>query len=110
MHYVEITEGTRITAQEVSAWFLSQYLADHVCNLTVEERDLSDEGVDGWCLRESNNEYLIQIDKYLDDANYLSTLLHELYHVYQHVLGIPRDEDEAYSNESNLLDSWKDND
>tara|TARA_E500000318_G_scaffold13317_2_gene12441 strand:+ start:954 stop:1286 length:333 start_codon:yes stop_codon:yes gene_type:complete len=109
MHFVEITEGTRITAQEVSSWFLNQYIPNHVCNLTVEEKDLSDDGVDGWCIRESDDEYLILIDKYLDDADYLSTLLHELFHVSQHVRGIPRDEDEAYSNESNLLDSWKKN-
>jgi len=68
--------------------------------------DLSDEGVYGWCMRESEYEFIIQIDENLEGDEYMQTLLHECYHVMQHVLEIPRCEICAYFSEKINLDKY----
>ncbi len=105
MHYIEVTEGTRETAWSVCQWFMSEYLSDHKVFITVDERDLSGEGVEGWCIKESDNEFLIQIDTNLQ-YDFIPCMLHELYHIYQHVNELPRDEYETYCQESILLDKY----
>tara|TARA_B100001559_G_C16429336_1_gene589059 strand:- start:269 stop:592 length:324 start_codon:yes stop_codon:yes gene_type:complete len=103
MLYIE--EGTRETALSVSNWFMKEYLSDYHIFLTVEDRDLSEEGVDGWCIKETSNEFLIQIHNGLM-YDYIPTLLHELYHVLQHLEGREQDEYEAYRKEVELLDKY----
>ena len=109
MHYIEVTEGTRTTAWSVCQWFMSEYLSDHRVYLTVDERDLSQEGVQGWCIKETENEFLIQIDTNLE-YDFIQVMIHELYHVYQHVNELPRDEYETYCKESELLDNYMNKD
>jgi hypothetical protein len=84
---------------------MKEYLSNHRVFITVDERDLSGEGVDGWCIKETENEFLIQIDENLE-YDYIPTLLHELYHVYQHMNNLPRDEYETHCQESKLLDKY----
>jgi hypothetical protein len=105
MLYIE--EGTRHTAWSVSRWFLKEYLSNYDINLTIEERDLSEEGVgvDGWFMKETGNEFTIQIDKNLD-YEYIPTLLHELHHLLQEVEGRPRDEYECMSMEQPLYEEY----
>ena len=105
MHYIECTEGTRETAWSICTWFMREYLSDHRVFITVDERDLSGEGVEGWCIKETENEFLIQIDTNLN-YDFIQVLLHELEHVRQHVFGEPRDEYETYCKESELLDRY----
>ena len=105
MHYIECTEGVRDTAWSVSQWFMKEYLSNHHVFITIEERDLSSEGVEGWCIKETENEFLIQLHNDLE-YEYIPTLLHELYHVYQHVNNLPRDEYETYCKEMKLLDKY----
>ena len=68
--------------------------------------DLSDEGVDGWCWREEDHEFIIQIDERLDGAEHTKTILHELYHCLQHLKGIPRCEMCAKLSEEQNLDRY----
>lgn len=103
MLYIE--EGTRETALSVSNWFMKEYLSNYHVFLTVEDRDLSDEGVMGWCIKETSNEFLIQIHNGLE-YDYIPTLLHELTHVLQHLEGRRQDEYEAYCQEVELLDKY----
>ena len=105
MHYIECTEGTRETAWSVSQWFMKEYLSNYSVFLTIEDRDLSDEGVDGWCIKETSNEFLIQLHNGLE-YDYIPTLLHELHHVLQHLEGREQDEYEAYCQEVELLDKY----
>ena len=42
-----------------------------------------------------NLAFLIEIHNKLDYKTYLTTLVHELWHVYQHVKGLPQCEEEA---------------
>ena len=69
--------------------------------------DLSEEGVNGWCMREEDNEFLIQIDENLRGDEHDKTILHELYHMLQHMLNLPRCEICAYLFEDLALDRYQ---
>jgi hypothetical protein len=66
--------------------------------------DLSDEGVCGWCMRDDDNEFMLQIDHNLSGEEHDRTVLHEMYHVFQYMNNIPRCEMCAYLSESLSLD------
>ena len=105
MHYIELVDGTRSTAWSVSQWFLGEYLHDKSISLTIEEKDLSEEGVDGWCIRESDTRFTIQIDTNLE-YDFIQVLLHELYHVTQYMEDGNTNEYETYHMEIELLDKY----
>lgn len=107
MHCIEVLpEGSKIACNSVVDWFLMEYLSNYGIDLTVEHIDLSSEGVTGWCIRDSDYEFTIQIHNSLEGDEYTSTILHELYHVYQHLNNIPRCETCAYMAEQQLLDRY----
>jgi len=107
MHSLEIVpEESRIVSEPVIDWFMMEYLSDHVIDLTVSHKDLSEDGVYGWCYKESNEEFLIEIHDDLDLKEYLTTLLHELVHVWQHVTCRPLLEGEANLMSWRLLDKY----
>ena len=64
----------------------------------------------GWCMVEGSTSrprsFLIEIDSQLKGKDYPKTLLHELWHVYQHVKGKPQWEEEAYKMENILLNNY----
>lgn len=76
-------------------WFVSKHLPNHKLLITVNHRGLYREGVFGWCTVEDCNyrprEFLIELHNFMTMENYTKTLLHELWHVYQHVKGALRD-------------------
>jgi len=92
--------------EEVIYWFMGEYLENHSIDLTVVHMDLSDEGVDGWCMREDEHEFIIQIEESLEANEYIKTILHELYHLMQHLLDVPRCEICAYLSEKINLDKF----
>ena len=74
----------------VVAWFISKYLPRHKLDITINNRGLLREGVFGWCSAESGSrprEFEIELHNRMDVELYARTLLHELWHVYQHVTG-----------------------
>lgn len=95
------------TCKPIVEWFMKEYLSDHGIDLTVVYMDLSDEGVDGWCMREEDHEFVIQIDENLEGDEHTKTLLHEMYHMFQHVNNIPRCEICAHLSEDLLLDKYQ---
>ena len=110
MHSIEF-ENCRGTAEGIVCWFLREYIPKGLFFLVVEEKDLSGEGVSGWCMRETYNEFLIQIDQNIDDPyTYKRVLLHELWHMYQYYNELPRDEEETLRQEWNLLDKYHEKD
>ena len=109
MHYIELIEGTRETAWSVSEWFLREYVPNYNISLTIEERDLSEEGVEGWCIKESDTHFLIQLHNNLQ-YDFIQVLLHELTHMKQWVEGRKQDEYEAYCQEMELLDKYMNKD
>jgi Zn-dependent peptidase ImmA (M78 family) len=107
MHSVEILHrDNKELPQTLIHWFMREYLSDYSIDLTVVHMDLSDEGVDGWCMREDDIEFIIQIDENLTDDEYRRTLLHEMYHMYQHLKRISRCEMCAYGSEQQNLDKF----
>ena len=105
MHSIEVLPEESTTACSATIeWFLREYLYDYGIDLTVEHLDLSDEGVTGWCMKIGVNEYVIQVHNQLEGEEYTSTILHELYHVYQHLKKQPQCEICAYKAEQMLLD------
>lgn len=107
MHSVSVIgEGPRTSCKDVIHWFMKEYLFNYSIDLTVVHMDLSDEGVDGWCMREDEQEFLIQIDENLEGEEHTRTILHECYHVMQHVLGISQCEICAQMSEQINLDKY----
>jgi len=108
MHYIEVyPEGSQIACLGSVEWFLMEYLSDWGLDLTVEHIDLSEEGVTGWCMKLGEGEFIIQIHEGLEGDEYTSTILHELYHVYQHLNNLPQCETCAYQAEKQLLDRYQ---
>ena len=81
----------RKTCESVLGWFKGKYLPRHHLEISVIHRSLKEDGVVGWCMVEGSTSrprsFLIEIDSQLKGENYPKTLLHELWHVYQHVKG-----------------------
>jgi hypothetical protein len=108
MHSVEVLhKAPDAFPNNLVEWFMTEYLTEFGIDLTVVHLDLSDEGVDGWCMRESDYEFIIQIDENLEGEEYHRTLCHEMYHMYQHVKNIPRCEVCAHLSELQTLDRFK---
>ncbi len=108
MHSIEF-ENCRDSCEGVVTWFLREYIPKGLFFLVVVEKDLSKEGVLGWCIRETENEFLIQIHNELDE-NYTSILLHELEHMRRYYLGLDQNEDDVLSDELKLLDKYHEKD
>jgi hypothetical protein len=77
--------------EDVTSWFLNKYFPRHKITVEILHRGLKREGVNGYCdhVGESYRprEFLIEIDTYLDEELYVKTLLHELTHLRQWVVG-----------------------
>jgi len=104
MHSIEVLGGSETLCRDLFHWFMMEYLGNHSIDLTVVHMDLTDEGVCGWMMRESDYEFIIQIEETLEGNEYTRTLLHEMYHIMQHVLNISRCETCAYLSEKINLD------
>jgi hypothetical protein len=95
--YIEIT-GHRARKKHcfnVVNWVLEKYLPRHQLDIMIHHRGLLREGVYGWCTVQDCDyrprAFLIEIHNYLTLEDYLQTILHEMWHVYQHVRGDLRD-------------------
>ena len=79
----------------IVSWFVEKYLPRHKLEIAVHHRGLLREGVYGWCsVLDCNNrprEFEIELHNHMDVKLYTQTLLHELWHVYQHVKGNLKD-------------------
>lgn len=76
-------------------WFIAKYLPRHKIDITVNHRGLLREGVWGWVsvvdCDYRPRAFEIELHNRMDIEHYTKTLLHELWHVYQHVKGSLRD-------------------
>jgi len=77
--------------EDVSVWFLNKFFPRHKIDLEIVHRGLKREHVYGYCdyVGESYRprEFLIELQTYMDDEIYTKTLLHELTHLRQWVIG-----------------------
>ena len=83
---------------DVVEWFVGKYLPRHKLQIAVHHRGLLREGAYGFCTVMDSDyrprEFEIEMHNRLNIDDYTSTLLHELWHVYQHVKGDLKDKGE----------------
>lgn len=77
--------------EDVICWFVSKYLNRFNIEIIVEHKNLKKEKVLGYCgilgSTYRPREFLIEIDSRLGYGSYVTTLLHECQHIYQHCKG-----------------------
>ena len=97
MLYLETTgySYSQRRCEDIVLWFVAKYLPRHKLDITVNHRGLLREGVYGWCTVQDCDHrpraFEIELHNRMDPILYTQTLLHELWHVYQHVKGNLKD-------------------
>ena len=94
MSYIQ-TSGygySKLLCESVTTWFLSKFLPRHKIEVEILHRGLKRERVYGYCDFTDENhkrprEFLIELDTHMSEELYIQTLLHELVHLRQWVLG-----------------------
>ena len=81
----------KLLCEDVTSWFLNKFLPRHKITVEILHRGLKREQVYGYCdyVGESYRprEFLIELDTHMHEELYIQTLLHELVHLRQWVLG-----------------------
>ena len=95
-------------ALNVYKFFESKYtfIADY--DVEIYHTDLTDDNVKGWQER-NGEEFLLHIDAYLDEGEYIKTIFHELVHCIQDIVGLSDNnarECEAYELEQLYCDQF----
>ena len=96
MLYLSINgKASKRRCKAIIEWFKAKYLPYHHITLDVVHRGMKREHAMGFCTvtdcDHRPREFLIEIETTLSEDLYCQTLLHELWHVYQHVIGSLRD-------------------
>jgi hypothetical protein len=65
--------------------FMSDY--DEDASIEVRFEPLEDEGIDGFCSREEDDSFLIELSPKLRGEDLIRTVIHELVHVKQYLSG-----------------------
>ena len=86
---------SRRRCESIVTWFVAKYLPNHKLYINVDHKGLLRESVFGWAWvvppDHRPREFEIEIHNRMSPSQYTETLLHELWHVYQHVKGILKD-------------------
>ena len=81
--------------ESVVMWFMETYLPRYHIIVNIDHKGLLREGVFGWAWTADCDyrprDFEVEIHNRLSPEDYVSTLLHELWHVYQHVKGDLKD-------------------
>ena len=97
MHYLETTgyNYSKVRCERIVKWFVSAYLPRYKISISVAHLGLIRQGVFGWMWASDCDyrprEFEIEIHNRMTPENYTKTLLHELWHVHQHVKGLLKD-------------------
>jgi len=82
---------SKILCEDVTSWFLNRFFPRHKIDVTIIHRGLKREEVYGYCdvVEDSYRprEFLIELQTHMDTELYIKTLLHELVHLRQWVVG-----------------------
>jgi hypothetical protein len=93
MSYIQTTGYgySKLLCEDVTAWFLNKFLPRHKIDVEILHRGLKREHVYGYCdvVDETYRprDFLIELDTHMDKELYTKTLLHELVHLRQWVVG-----------------------
>jgi hypothetical protein len=81
--------------ERIVNWFISKHLPKHKLEIVVHHRGMLRDGVWGWVYPTDCNwrprAFEIEMHNQMTLEHYTQTLLHELWHVYQHVTGSLKD-------------------
>ena len=81
----------KLLCEDVTTWFLDQFLPRHRLDVRIVHRGLKREFVYGWCDFEDDHKrprsFLIELQSHMEEENYIKTLFHELVHLRQWVTG-----------------------
>ena len=97
MHYLETTgyNYSKRRCERIVNWFVNAYLPRYKVVINVEHLGLVRQGVFGWMWASDCDyrprEFEIELHNRMTPENYTKTLLHELWHVHQHVKGLLKD-------------------
>ena len=84
--------------ESIVNWFVEKYLPRHKLEIVVHHRGLLREGAHGFCTVMDCDwrprSFEIEMHNRMNVQNYTTILLHELWHVYQHVKGDLKDRGE----------------
>jgi len=79
------------TCEDVTSWFLNRFFPRHKITVDIVHRGLNREQVYGYCdvvgVTYRPRHFLIELNTHMDDELYIKTLLHELTHLRQWVVG-----------------------
>ena len=82
---------SKILCEDVTSWFLNEFFPRHKIHVEIIHRGLKREQVYGYCdtLNDSYRprDFLIELQTHMDTELYIKTLLHELVHLKQWVVG-----------------------
>ena len=82
---------SKLLCEDVTTWFLNKFLPRHKIEVEILHRGLRREQVYGYCdyVGESRRprEFLIELNTHMSEELYIKTLLHELVHLRQWVVG-----------------------
>ena len=77
--------------EDVTAWFLNRFFPRHKITVDIVHRGLNREQVYGYCdvvgKTYRPRHFLIELNTHMDEELYIKTLLHELTHLRQWVVG-----------------------
>jgi len=77
--------------EDVTIWFLNRFFPRHKITVDIVHRGLNREQVYGYCDVVGDTyrprHFLIELNTYMDEELYIKTLLHELTHLKQWVVG-----------------------
>lgn len=91
--YLEITGYGfhKSICEDVTCWFLNKFFPRHRLDVRIVHRGLKRKFVYGWCDFEDDHRrprsFLIELQTHMEEEMYIKTLLHELTHMKQWVLG-----------------------
>ena len=97
MHYLETTgyNYSKSRCERIVNWFVNAYLPRYKVVINVDHLGLVRQGVFGWMWASDCDyrprEFEIELHNRMTPENYTKTLLHELWHVHQHVKGLLKD-------------------
>ena len=97
MHYLTFSgyNYSKRRCSQVVDWFLSEHLPRHKIILNVDHIGLLRNGVFGWVWTADCDhrprDFEMEIHNRMNPEDYTKTLLHELWHIYQHVHGNLKD-------------------
>jgi len=81
----------KLLCEDVTAWFLNRFFPRHRIHVEIVHRGLKRECVYGYCdvVGETYRprDFLIELDTHMHEELYIQTLLHELTHLRQWVVG-----------------------